>query len=205
MNYFAFQKTFEGRDIIPLNDILKTYPNFDSRRLVEWQRKGYITKLINKFYTWSDSPVSESRLFLTSNKLYTPSYISLWSALRWYNYIPEGVYQVLAVTTNPPKGYETAIGNFYYQKIKPSLFFGYVPETLQGRTFSMAEPEKAFLDTAYHSPQWRNALDLESLRLNWQQMHETCNLQTLGLYAQAFENKRIDQLVTIVTKRLQHG
>ena len=52
MNYESFRQTFENRTLIPPNDILKRFPDFDTHRLTEWQEKGYIQKVINRFYTW---------------------------------------------------------------------------------------------------------------------------------------------------------
>jgi Nucleotidyl transferase AbiEii toxin, Type IV TA system len=36
--------------------------------LVEWQNKQHLQKRINKYYTWSQKPISESRLFFTANR-----------------------------------------------------------------------------------------------------------------------------------------
>jgi predicted transcriptional regulator of viral defense system len=202
MSFFSFQESFGDRDIINVNDILKIYPNFDTRRLVEWQEKGYIQKVTNKNYTWSKKPVSEGRLFFTSNRLVTNSYVSLYTALRWYGFVPEGVYQVLAITTSKPQNYETPLGNFYYQHVKPPLFFGYKPEQWQGKSFLIAEPEKAFLDTAYLNPQWKNEQDLEGLRFNITSIRDICDTEILQIYAQVFNNKRLDKLTSILIDKI---
>lgn len=86
--------------------------DFNSHRLSDWQNKGYIQKVINRFYTWPNKPLDESQIAFIANRIDTPSYISLKSALRWYNFIPEGVFQQFSVTTRKTKDFETPIGDF---------------------------------------------------------------------------------------------
>ena len=205
MNFLSFQGAFRERDVIPVNDILKRFPNFDTRRLVEWQEKGYLQKIINKYYSWPNKPLSEDRLFFTANRLGHNSYISLCSALRWYGFIPEGVYQVFSVTNKQTHHFETPLGYFHYQHVKPDLFFGYRPVQSGQRDFLIAEPEKALLDTFYLSPELRDQLDLDGLRLNTQIIAERCNPETLALYTQAFRNKRVEKLSALLVKSLAHN
>jgi len=54
MNFVAFQSTFKKFPLISVSDILKHDPGFDTRRLVEWQKKGYIEKIKNGFYCFTD-------------------------------------------------------------------------------------------------------------------------------------------------------
>lgn len=205
MNFIAFQDAFQERDVIPVNDILKRFPDFDTRRLVEWQAKGYLQKIINKFYSWTNRPVSEERLFFTANRLCHNSYISLWSALRWYGFIPEGVYQVFSVTTKQTHQFDTPLGYFHYQHVKPDLFFGYRPIGTSQREFLLAEPEKALLDTLYLNSALRDSLDIDGLRLNMDIIAEACTPETLTLYAQAYQNKRVEKLTSIIIQRLTNG
>jgi predicted transcriptional regulator of viral defense system len=177
---------------------LKRFPDFDTRRLVEWQNKGCIQKIINKFYSWTDRPVSEGRSFFTANRLCHNSYVSLWSALSWYGFIPEGVFQVFSVTTKQTHNFETSLGSFNYQHVKPDLFFGYRPVQSGQREFLMAEPEKALLDTFYLNPNIRDRLDIEGLRLNIEIIAEDCDLDRLALYAQAYQNKRVEKLSSLI-------
>ncbi len=205
MNFISFQQAFQERDVIPVNDILKRFPDFDTRRLVEWQDKGYLEKIINKFYSWAGRPVSENRLFFTANRLCHNSYISLWSALRWYGFIPEGVYQIFSVTTKQTHHFETPLGYFYYQHVKPDLFFGYRPVQAGQREFLIAEPEKALLDTFYLSPELRDGLDIDGLRLNIEIIAECCNADRLALYTKAYRNKRVEKLSSLITQQLTIG
>lgn len=205
MNFISFQQAFQDRDVIPVNDILKQFPDFDTRRLVEWQDKGYLRKIINKYYTWNDQPLTGHRLFFTANRLCANSYISLWSALRWYGFIPEGVYQVFSVTTKQTHHFDTALGFFHYQHIKPHLFFGYRPLRSEQYDILIAEPEKALLDSFYLTPSLRDRLDVEGLRLNMPIIAEACKANTLLQYAQAYRNKRVERLTTLLIGQLDHA
>ena len=202
MNFLVFQQAFRERDVIGVQDIFKVFPQFDTRRLVEWQQKGYLQKLINKYYTWPDKPLSEGRLFFTANRLCSPSYVSGWSALRWHGFIPEGVYQVTSVTTKQTHYFDTDFGRFGYQHLKPALFFGYEPMQVATHHFVMASPEKALLDTFYLTPMLKDSLDMDGLRLNCEHIKTGCDLDKLNAYTEAVGNNRVSKLVKILNKRL---
>ena len=67
--------------------------------LVNWQRKGYVQKLRNGWYRFSDETVNEQLLYLIANKIYNPSYVSFESAFSFYGIIPEGVFSILSATS----------------------------------------------------------------------------------------------------------
>src|SRR5580700_10896789 len=125
MSYLEFRDALLPFQVFTIRDIEKLFPKFDSRRLVEWQRKGYIRKLVNKWYLFSETPVDEQLLFRISNCIYRPSYISLESALAYYHLIPEAVYTQKAITTRKTVSYTTPAGTFDFHSLKPGLFFGY--------------------------------------------------------------------------------
>ena len=85
MKFLELQSEFKDLPIFSLNDIKNIEPNFHRRRLNEWQDKGFIKKIIRGYYLFSDTPVDEEILFKISNQIYYPSYISLESALSYYN------------------------------------------------------------------------------------------------------------------------
>ena len=132
-----------------MNDIKKSFIDFDSRRLVEWQEKGYIRKVINRWYVFSDIEVDDNMRFWIANRIYQPSYVSLESALSYYNLIPEAVYTTTSLTSNKTISFDTSEGTYSYRHIKPSLFFGYQVVEWQGFPIKMAELEKVILDYLY--------------------------------------------------------
>lgn len=139
INYIDFEKALSPFGIFRLSDILKIYPDFDSRRLHEWQKKGYITKLIKGCYIFNSIEMEEAVLFQIANVLAGPSYVSLESALSHYHFIPEQSFSITSVTTLKTNHYETPKGSFLYRSVKPSLFFGYETRISNRRPILTAE------------------------------------------------------------------
>lgn len=204
MNFITFQKTFRDSGVIELGEVLKVFPDFHSRRLVEWQEKHYLEKIINRFYRWTDQPVSEQVLFYTANRIYRNSYVSLWSALSHYGLIPEGVTQTYSVSTRKTKSFDTPLGTFVYQHVKPSLFFGYRLVRWNDKPLLVAEPEKALLDTLYLHPHWQDPADVDALRLNWSVLAEIAQPAVLNEYASFYDSQRVNTLAAYITEQLTH-
>lgn len=170
--------------------------------MVEWQQKGYLKKLINKWYIFSEVPLNEFILYRISNCLYHPSYISLESAFSYYNLIPEGVYSFQAVSTIKTITYHTPVGVFYYRNLKPDFYFGYQILHSEELPILMAEIEKALLDYLYLNKQIKTVQDVASLRFNIEELRSKINWEKLFNYAKVFDsdilNKRIKLLKKIV-------
>ena len=149
MSYIEFEKAFKKYPVFSVIDVKKKFPDFDSRRLVEWQSKGYIFKIRRGYYCFEEREKGDNFLYVAANKIYSPSYISLESALAYYNFIPEGVFMTISITTKNTAGYDTFSGHFEYRHIKPVLFFGYKLVQERDYTIKIAEPEKVILDYFY--------------------------------------------------------
>lgn len=170
--------------------------------MVEWQKKGYLKKLVNKWYIFSEIQLNEFILYRISNCLYHPSYISLESAFSYYNLIPEGVYSLQAVSSLKTVTYQTPVGTFYYRNLKPDFYFGYQILRKEELPVLIAEIEKALLDYLYLNKQIKTAEDIKSLRLNIEELHSKIDWVKLSNYAKVFNsnilNKRIKFLKKIV-------
>ena len=200
MTYNQFREAIYDFAVFSIGDIAKIYPDFDSRRLVEWQQKGYLQKLVNKWYLFSDIVMDDLLRYRISNCLYKPSYISLESALSHYNLIPEGVYTIQNITTRKTIMYETTSGSFYYRNIKPSVFFGYHVIRRNSFPVLMAEPEKAILDLLYLSPGIKTKSDIEGLRLNCNELNVIINWEKLEKYAACYESAVLIKRVLLIQK-----
>lgn len=84
-----------------------------------------------------------------ANKLYSPSYVSLETALSYYGILPETVYSITSITTRTTRRFELIGKEFSYQKIKTNAYFGYKSMDVDGRTVLFAEKEKALADYLY--------------------------------------------------------
>jgi predicted transcriptional regulator of viral defense system len=165
-----FRQKFKPTEVISVNEIRKVFPNFDTKNLVNWQKKGYITKIKNLYYIYSDEVIDELKLFYISNKIYNPSYVSMESALSYYGIIPEGVYSIQSITTLKTNSFNTKIGSFNYQNVKKQLFFGYKLVKNENNLFRIARIEKAIIDFLYLSPYIKDYVSFESLRWNKQML-----------------------------------
>lgn len=92
--------------------------------------------------------------FLIANHLRGPSYVSLESALSYWNMIPERAYEISSVTIKTSKLYKTSVGRFSYQQLKiPYYSYGiknieYSPK----QTILIASREKALCDKIVLTP-----------------------------------------------------
>ena len=206
MTFLEFQNIFREFTLFSTIDLEKTFPGFDRKVLVEWQKKGYIKKLRNNWYCFADQPFNERDLFFVANQIYAPSYVSLKSALSYYNFIPEGVFQITSISTRKTKEFDTPTGFFRYRNIKPRLFFGYgLEKQLSIKThsswFKIAAPEKAILDFVYLNPRYKDERDFEGLRFNWEEFEEKVDLIKLKEYLIYFNSEalinRISKLLNV--------
>lgn len=167
---------------------------------MEWQKKGYIIKLINKWYLFSDVEVSEETIFRISNNLLRPSYVSLESALSYYNIIPEAVYTHQSVSTRKTTRYSTPIGEFQYRTIPQSCYFGYTILRNEGFPILIAEFEKALLDYFYLNANLNTKEDLESVRFNTVEVQGKLNWEKFAQYAEIFNSPVLKKRINIFRK-----
>jgi len=118
-------------------------------QLSRWAKFGKLIELRKGYYLLPQKLRKFPPLFYIANVIYMPSYISLQSALSFYNLIPEAVYSITSVTTRTTYEINNKVGNFIYRKIKNDLFFDYVSININDYPVFIAKPEKALLDTVY--------------------------------------------------------
>ncbi|KFC21517.1 Transcriptional regulator, AbiEi antitoxin, Type IV TA system [Epilithonimonas lactis] len=103
-------------------------------------------------YVWNSDSLPEN--FSIANILYTPSYISVESALSFYGLIPERVFSVSSMTFKTSKKFSNSLGNFEYIKIPtPYYSFGIKRISIRDGQFClMATGEKALMDKVITTP-----------------------------------------------------
>ena len=195
MQFLELKQKLNNFIVFNLNDIRKIDSNFDRRRLNEWINKKYIKKLRRSYYIFSNLEINEFILFSIANKIYSPSYISLETALSHYNLIPEGVYTTTSVCTRKTKNIKNTLGNFSYKGIKPSLMFGYEIIKKNNYNFKIAEIEKSILDYFYLNTQIKDEKDLEGLRLNTFEFKQKVEDKKLMQYLEKFNNKTLTKRI----------
>jgi len=202
MQFFDLKSQLKGFLVFSIKDVEKIYPGFHKQRLSEWQKKGYIKKVQQGFYIFSDLQLNEQILFLIANNIYPPSYISLEMAFSLYNLIPEGVYEITSVTSRKTKQFKNETGNFTYKHIKPELMFGYELREYDGHRYLVAVIEKALLDYLYLNPKVKEEADFKGLRFNVAEFKAKMDVEKLKKYLEAFDNqalaKRVNKFITYI-------
>jgi len=114
------------------------------------------------FYNKNKSDVSY--LFYLANVLRTPSYVSSWTALQYYNLTTEVIHTITSVTPKVTRDYKTKIGSFSYQSIKNDLFsdFSLVNDKFD---FFIATPSKALFDLLYFKTRQFRGIEFKDIDL----------------------------------------
>ena len=131
------------------------YPELKSAdKKVTWlEKQGVIIRLKRGLYVinpeYSGKTLSSE---LIANHLYTPSYISMSTALRYYGLIPEAVYVHQSMTVKHSRNFQTPVGSYDYKYISREAFSIGVRSMHKGDyAFLIASPEKALCDLIANS------------------------------------------------------
>lgn len=197
--YIEFKNHFDKRPLISLVEIQKAFPKLDKRRLTEWNKKGYIENVKRGFYRFGDQPLNQGTIYFIANKIYQPSYISLESALTYYQIIPEAVFSVTSISSLNTTKLNSSVGNLTYNHLKENLFFGYQLIELNGLTIALASPEKAILDYLYLHSNLISIEDFEGLRWN-KEIIKSFDIQRFSDYLQLFNSKRVSSRFQLLLK-----
>ena len=144
-----------------------------SKKLTQIRRGWY---LISKPYRFHEIPPE-----VIANRVVSPSYISLESALSYHGLIPEETPNPTSVTTARAENFQAMGRLFIYHHIKPDYFRGFSRSQYGEYELFIATPEKALWDKLYlHTLNHRFSIKwLEGLRL---QNLEDFNLELWGEY-----------------------
>ena len=142
--------------IVELLEYLKKYPVFDSIILNNKldKSKEYINLFVHRLkksgkifqieknkYTLYDDP------FLIASLIVWPSYISCWSALKFYNLTEQIPNYIWVVAVKNKKALRFMNTKIAFINIKKSNFFGYNKVKYKNFDIFIAEPEKAIIDS----------------------------------------------------------
>lgn len=124
--------------------------------------RGYLVRIKRNIYILRErwDGLSTEELFGFANLLQVPSYVSLMTALGYYEIttqIQRSYVESLAVKRT--KVVEVGGRTFRFTRIDKSLYFGFSRE----KGFFIASPEKAFLDAAYLTVSKKYTFDPSSI------------------------------------------
>lgn len=161
LTYFSKGAVYQLGDQLGLKD--STVDTYISRFL----KYKEIHRLKNGLYVSADfldknrNDISYS--FYLANVIRTPSYVSSWAALQYYNLTTEAIHSVTSVTTKVTRDYQTRAGNFAYQSINKPLFTDFM--LAKGKfEFFVASPSKALFDLLYFRTNQFRGVSLEKIR-----------------------------------------
>lgn len=126
--------------------------------IIQLKRGSYVSA---DFFDKNRNDVSYS--FYLANVIRTPSYISSWAALQYYNLATEAIHSITSVTLKVTKKYQTKAGNFSYQSISKDFFTDF--SLAKGKfDFYIASPSKALFDLLYFRTRQFNGFSPEKVK-----------------------------------------
>jgi len=140
------------KGVFSFQDVFKWFPedNYQvvKNQLGSWVAKGYLSRLRRNLYLLNETGMEEE--FVLADQLYSPSYISLESALNYYGFIPDIPLAVTSVSLKKTQTFKNQFGSFLFRQVKPELFFGWQEIKVgKSQSYKIAKPEKALFDFLY--------------------------------------------------------
>ena len=201
MVYLAFREQWHGVGCFNIYQIRAWDPEFDRSNLTRWVQRGYLSKLRQDWYAFSDLRSNPEMARYIAQRIYSPSYISLHYALSFYDIIPEAVIRITCVTSNRTTAYRNDFGEFSYQTVKPTLFFGFKQMSLSPQgSYMLAYPEKAIIDMLYLYPQYNTSEAILDLRFDEWWMQEELDKERLMDFAERSGSKALQARVKLLLK-----
>ena len=140
-------------------------------------KQGFLVRIKKNMYVlpefWKNASIED--IFMIASLVQTPSYISLTTALAYYEIttqIQQDYVESIAIRRTKEINIDGRI--FRYNKIKENLYFGFIKE----KDFFIATPEKAFIDTIYLASLGRYVFDLAAInsdKINWNKIIQLCD------------------------------
>ncbi|MFC1480036.1 hypothetical protein ACFL5Y_01155 [Candidatus Omnitrophota bacterium] len=125
-------------------------------------KQGFLVRIKRNLYVLKErwEALGKEEMFALSNLAQVPSYISLMTAMEYYEVTTQMQRNFIeSVAIKRTKEIEIEKTVFNYSKINKKLYFGFSKE----KGFFIASPEKAFLDALYLMSLKRYSFDLTSI------------------------------------------
>lgn len=205
MDYFSFLQKAKSYPLFKIADVLKWFPQADKstvlNQLSSWGENGRVERIRRGVYKLPDHEIKDS--FVLAAFLYSPSYISLESALNSAGIIPDIPFASTCVSLGKTQIFRSdAFGTFLYHHIKQELFFGF--ETVMSEknySYNIAGPEKALFDYFYLKAGKSENKEgfLEEMRLTLPSGFDARKLEQWSKLV-SFRNKSFHKLVASFSK-----
>lgn len=151
--YFGYEDIARALKITPASARVAATRYVKGGLLIRIKRNLYVLP-----ENWANMP--QEQKFVLANLIQVPSYISLLTALDYYQISTQMQQDFIeSIAIKRSQQVEIQETFFRYVKIKRSLYFGFV--RMQG--FFIAQPEKALLDALYLMSNGRYRLDIAAI------------------------------------------
>jgi len=209
MKFETLQYQFKDRPFFETPEVIALFDQTERQllpRISRWVRQGKLIRLRRgKYLLPSPYQNRPAHPYYISNYLYRPSFISLYTALQYYQCIPEEVAAIQGVTTRQTATWNTGLGRFRYFCTTPDRFFGYSKIILgdgEQQSALIADRERALIDVCYFSTgEWTRSRWTE-LRL---QHCESIKIERLIEYTEKMKSQKLErsirQLIELLKKR----
>ena len=151
--YFGYEAVAKALDIASASAKVCAY---------RYARQGFLIRVKRNIYVRRDvwDSLSQEELFCLANVAQTPSYVSLLTALGFYQITTQVQRNfVESIAIKRTKELNVVETVFNYTKTKPSLYRGFVKK----EDFFIATPEKAMLDALYLMSRRMYSIDLSAI------------------------------------------
>ncbi len=206
MTFNELKEKAKSYPLFKLEDIFKWFPTAKKQTTLNqinfWIKRGWLERVKNGVYRIKDFGPEDP--FIIANFIYSPSYISLESALNYYSIIPDIPFGTTSVTIKKTKIFKIkSYGVFYYNHLKSDLFFGYKNVIVKKNySYNIAFPEKALFDYIYLKAKGITSYEgfIEELRLS---LTEDFNWKNLLKWQKLVpsKNKTFHELINILCQR----
>ena len=166
---------FGHEDIARALDITQQSAKVSANRYV---KQGVLIRVKRNLYVLKEKwmNIDRQQVFRLANIIQVPSYISLMTALDYYEITTQIQRDFIeSVAVKRTKEVEIEQRFFIYTKINPGLYSGFS----RTRGFFIATPEKAFLDAVYLMSLGRYSFDIPSMdfsKLSLEKIEEMAHL-----------------------------
>lgn len=173
LDLYNIRKRYFGyEDIARIRGIRPASAKVAASRYV---KQGLLVRLKSNLYMlrhkWESTSLEEK--FRLANLIQSPSYLSLTTALAYYErstQVQQNFFESIAIRRTKEIQLDGTV--FRYSKINDDLYFGFRKE----KEFFIASPEKALLDAVYLMSCGRYALDLPALEIGRFDRNTICEL-----------------------------
>ena len=201
LNYLTFREQFFDQACVNINQIYAFDPGFDRNNLSRWVKKGLLIRLRQGYYTFSEYMGSSDHAYYFANRIYKPSYISLYSALSFYGIIPEAVAQITSVTGLKTARFSNAFGEYTYRSVKEGVFFGYDHKEFgNAGTVLFAFAEKAIVDLLYLYPFYDTEDEMKYLRFDRDVLDDVLDMERLMIFTGICGEKALEKRIRLFVK-----